>query len=51
MYLLIKVLIYNFSSTISLGVKYSKKLNFNFKNTVEFVLEIQYKLRTIVGDN
>ena len=51
MYLLIKVLIYNFSLTVSLGVKYSKKLNFNFKNTAEFVLEIRYKLKTTVKDN
>jgi hypothetical protein len=40
MYLLVKVLIYNFSLAISLGVKYSKELNFNPKDTVEFVLEI-----------
>ena len=39
-YLLVKVLIYNFSLTISLGVKYNKKLNFNPKDMAEFVLEI-----------
>ena len=51
MHLLVIVLIYNFSLAVGLGVKYSKKLNLNPKNIVEFVLEIQYKLRTIVRDN
>ena len=51
MYLLVKVLIYNLSLAISLGVKYSKKLNFNFKDTAEFIPEIQYKLGTIVRNN
>ena len=49
--MLVIVLIYNFSLAISLGVKYSKKLNSNPKDTVEFILEIQYKLKTIVKDN
>jgi hypothetical protein len=51
MYLLIKILIYNFNLAASLGVKCSKELNFNPKNTVEFILEIRYKLETIVRDN
>ena len=51
MYLLVKVLIYNPSLAIYLGVKYSKELNFNPKNTAEFVLEIRYKLGTIVKNN
>ena len=51
MYLLIKVLIYNLSLAVSLGVKYNKKLNFNPKNMAEFILKIGYKLRTIVKDN
>ena len=45
------VLIYNLSLTISLGVKYSKKLNFNPKDIAEFVLKIRYKLGTTVRDN
>ena len=40
MYLLIKILIYNFSLAINLGVKYSNELNFNPKGTAEFILEI-----------
>ena len=51
MCLLIKVLVYNFSLAVSLGVKYSKKLNFNPKDIAEFVLEIWYKIKTIVKDN
>ena len=49
--MLVKVLIYNLSLAIYLGVKYSKKLNFNPKDTVKFVPEIKYKLGTIVKDN
>ena len=37
---MIKILVYNLSLAISLKVKYSKKLNFNPKNTAEFILEI-----------
>jgi hypothetical protein len=51
MYLLVKVLIYNLSLAISLRVECSKELNFNFKDTVEFVLKIRYKLGTTVKDN
>ena len=40
MYLLVKVLFYNFSLAISLGIKYIKKLNFNPKDIAEFILEI-----------
>ena len=36
---------------VSLGVKCNKELNFNPKDTVEFILEIWYKLGTIVRDN
>ena len=39
-YLLVIVLIYNLSLAISLGVKYNKELNFNPKNTAEFILKI-----------
>ena len=49
--MLIKVLIYNLGLTVSLEVKYSKKFNFNSKNIAEFVLEIGYKLGTIVKNN
>ena len=49
--MLVKVLIYNFSLAISLGVKYSRMLNFNPKDTAEFVLKIGYKLGTTVKDN
>ena len=40
MYLLVKILVYNFGLAISLKVKYNKKLNFNPKDITEFVLEI-----------
>ena len=49
--MLVKVLIYNFSLAVNLKVKCGKELNFNPKNTVEFILEIGYKLGTIVRDN
>ena len=51
MYLLVKVLIYNFNLAIHLGVKYSKELNFNPKDTAEFILKIGYKLGTTVKNN
>ena len=46
--MLVKILIYNFSLAIYLGVKCSKKFNFNLKNIAEFILKIKYKLGTIV---
>jgi hypothetical protein len=49
--LLVKVLVYNLGLAISLRVKYSKELNLNPEDIVEFILEIQYKLGTIVRDN
>ena len=49
--LLAEVQVYNLSLAISLRVKYSKKLNFNPKNIVNFILEIWYKLGFIVKDN
>ena len=51
MHLLVIILIYNFSLTVSLRVECSKELNFNFKNIAEFVSKIKYKLGTIVKDN
>jgi len=49
--LLVKILVYNFSLAVSLRIKYGKELNLNPKDTAEFILEIQYKLGTIVRDN
>jgi hypothetical protein len=49
--LLVKVLVYNLGLAISLRVEYSRELNLNPKDTVEFILEIQYKLGAIVRDN
>ena len=51
MYLLVVVLVYNFSLAVSLGVEYNRELNFNPKDIVKFILEIWYKLGTIVRDN
>jgi len=45
------VLVYNLGLAIGLRVKCSKELNLNPKDTVEFVLEVQYKLGSIVRDN
>jgi hypothetical protein len=49
--LLIKVLVYNLGLAISLRVEYSRELNLNPKDIVEFILEIQYKLGATVRDN
>jgi hypothetical protein len=49
--LLVKVLVYNLSLAISLRVEYSRELNLNPKDIVEFILEVRYKLGTIVRDN
>ena len=51
MYLLVKILIYNLSLAISLGVKCGKELNFKPKNTIEFVPEIRYKLGAMIRDS
>ena len=51
MKLLVKVLVYNLSLAVGLRVEYRKELNFNPKDTVEFILEVQYKLGLIVRDN
>ena len=37
---LVKVLVYNLGLAISLKIKYSKELNFNFKDMAEFVLKV-----------
>jgi len=49
--LLVKVLVYNLGLAISLRVKYSRELNLNPKDIAEFVLEVHYKLGSIVRDN
>ena len=49
--MLIIILVYNLSLAVSLGVKYSKELNLNPKDMVEFVPEIRYELGTTVRDN
>ena len=49
--MLVKVLVYNLGLAISLRVEYSRELNLNPKDMAEFVLEVQYKLGSIVRDN
>ena len=49
--LLVKILIYNLNLAISLRVKYGKKLNFNTKDLTEFILKVQYKVRSAIKDN
>jgi len=49
--LLVKVLVYNFSLAVNLKIKCSKKLNFNSKDIAKFILEIWYKLGSMVRDN
>ena len=48
---MVKVLVYNLSLAISLRVEYSRELNLNPKDAVEFILEVQYKLGSMVRDN
>ena len=49
--MLVIVLVYNLSLAVSLRVEYSRELNLNPKDIVEFVLEVRYELGTIVRDN
>ena len=49
--MLVKVLVYNLSLAVGLRVKCGRELNLNPKNIAEFILEIQYKLRSMVRDN
>jgi hypothetical protein len=49
--LLVEVLVYNLGLAISLKIEYSRELNLNSEDTVEFVLEIRYKLGATVGYN
>jgi len=49
--LLVKVLVYNLGLAVGLRVEYSRELNLNPKDAAEFILEVQYKLRSMVKDN
>ena len=49
--MLVKVLVYNLGLAVSLRVKYSRELNLNPKDAVEFILEVRYKLGSTVRDN
>jgi len=49
--LLVKVLVYNLGLAVGLRVEYSRELNLNPKDPAEFVLEVQYKLGSIIRDN
>ena len=49
--MLVKVLVYNLGLAVGLRVEYGRELNLNPKNVAEFVLEVRYKLRSIVRDN
>jgi len=48
---LVKVLVYNLGLAVGLRVEYGRELNLNPKDTAEFILEVQYKLRSTVRDN
>ena len=48
---MVEVLVYNLSLAVSLRVEYSRELNLNPKDIAEFILEVQYKLGSIVRDN
>ena len=45
------MLVYNLGLAISLRVEYGRELNPNPKDTVEFILEVRYKLGPTVGYN
>ena len=49
--MLVKVLVYNLNLTISLRVECGRELNLNPKDIAEFILEIRYKLGTLVRNN
>ena len=49
--MLVEVLVYNLGLAVSLRVECGRELNLNSKDTAEFILEIWYKLGSIVGDN
>ena len=49
--MLVKVLVYNLGLAVSLRVECGRELNLNPKDIAEFVLEVQYKLGSIVRDN
>jgi hypothetical protein len=49
--LLVKVLVYNLGLAVSLRVEGGRELNLNPEDTAEFILEVRYKLGTMVRDN
>ena len=49
--MLVKVLVYNLGLAVGLRVECGRELNLNPKNAVKFVLEVQYKLRSMVRNN
>ena len=49
--MLVKVLVYNLGLAISLRVEYSRELNLNPKDMVEFNLKVWYILESVVRDN
>ena len=48
---MVEVLVYNLSLAVSLRVECGRELNLNLKDTAEFILEVRYKLGSIVRDN
>ena len=48
---MVKVLVYNLGLAVSLRVEYGRELNLNPKGAVEFILEVRYRLGSIVRDN
>ena len=48
---MVEVLVYNLSLAVSLRVEYSRELNLNPKDAAEFILEVRYKLGSMVRDN
>ena len=48
---MVEVLVYNLGLAVSLRVEYSRELNLNPKDAAEFILEVRYKLGSIVRDN
>ena len=48
---MVEVLVHNLGLAVSLRVEYGRELNLNPKDTAEFILEVRYKLGSIVRDN
>ena len=49
--MLVEVLVYNLSLAVGLRVECGRELNLNPKDAVEFILEVRYKLGSMVRDN